>query len=190
MKNKHLIALIMLFIIVLGLTLIPYFIRFHNGIPYDQVVFANFGSYVGGVVSPLLSFITIIILIYNIQTQRKEIIKASNESKKKDLFDVLKDLELQLDDFLSLYLKDEIDSAFVINQQARIIKLKTSVLIFNKFLKQLYELDSKSPMLDYYNEKYQGAFKILNIINVGCEKYNLQEVIDFLLKIDKEFSIV
>lgn len=56
-----------------SLTLIVlYFTVFHAGFSTDSSDWGNFGSYVGGIISPILSFATIVFLIFQNRDQRKQ----------------------------------------------------------------------------------------------------------------------
>ena len=47
----------------------------------DQEAFAQFGDYLGGILNPILGFTTILLLIYSIQIQAKELKNAREEMK-------------------------------------------------------------------------------------------------------------
>ena len=51
---------------------IIYLIYFHDGISADQNDWSSFGSFYGGIVSSILSFISIVLLVYTISIQKKK----------------------------------------------------------------------------------------------------------------------
>ncbi|EOE6055759.1 hypothetical protein ACKJ8N_003564 [Vibrio cholerae] len=67
--------------ITILLLLIIYFSNFHNGFG-DQATFGAFGDFVGGILNPILSFITILLLIYSLRFQLQELGYTRDEIKK------------------------------------------------------------------------------------------------------------
>ncbi|TVO34740.1 hypothetical protein [Vibrio algivorus] len=65
-------------IIVVTALLVLYFINFNNGFG-DQATFGAFGDFLGGVLNPILSFLTIVLLIYSIRFQLEELKHTRNE---------------------------------------------------------------------------------------------------------------
>lgn len=49
-----------------------YFLNFYDGVK-DQGTFGAFGDYFGGILNPILSFLTIVILVYSIRLQAREL---------------------------------------------------------------------------------------------------------------------
>lgn len=69
------IKLRFLIIIVIVCILLPvtiYFISFHSGLSADHTRWSEFGSFIGGSVGSLLSFLTIIIILWNSHLQRAQ----------------------------------------------------------------------------------------------------------------------
>jgi hypothetical protein len=56
-----------------------YFFSFEDGLPLDRDKWGVFGDYIGGVLNPLLAFLSFIALLFTISLQSKEL-KISNET--------------------------------------------------------------------------------------------------------------
>ena len=92
--------ILFLVVMALALSLCCIFLYLHKFYLFDQNSFSQFGSYVGGIVGPILTFFTIIILVVTLQMQRKELQIAKIESRKKDVYEVLKDIDIQLQNII------------------------------------------------------------------------------------------
>ena len=68
-------------LIALILLLFAYFGNFHEGFG-DQATFGAFGDFIGGVLNPILSFITVLLLIFSIRFQLQELSYTREEIKK------------------------------------------------------------------------------------------------------------
>jgi hypothetical protein len=62
---------------------------------------ADFGSFFGGVAGALLSFFTVLLLIYNAQQQANQIEEAQHEARKRDLLQYITRAEDHLDHWLA-----------------------------------------------------------------------------------------
>lgn len=84
-KPKGRLNLILLFgifsIMVLFIPLIPYFIIFNGELSNNPNDWSSFGSYYGGIVTPILTFITIIFIIMNLNNQKEQQIEESQKSR-------------------------------------------------------------------------------------------------------------
>ncbi|MCF6442526.1 hypothetical protein L1077_24155 [Pseudoalteromonas luteoviolacea] len=65
---------------VLAVLLLTYFLNF-NGSFGNQGDFGAFGDFIGGILNPILTFLTIVILVYSIRLQVKELELTRNEIK-------------------------------------------------------------------------------------------------------------
>lgn len=79
------------FVSIVAIIIIPpvlYFIQFHNGLSGNESSWEVFGSYMGGVIGPLLTFFTVVILILSLKREmmnKEESAKKDNESDFKDM---------------------------------------------------------------------------------------------------------
>ncbi|MCF2856992.1 hypothetical protein L1286_05905 [Pseudoalteromonas sp. SMS1] len=64
--------------IALGVLLLTYFSNFNDGFG-NQGDFGAFGDFIGGILNPILTFFTIVILVYSIRLQVKELELTRNE---------------------------------------------------------------------------------------------------------------
>ncbi|RLV58613.1 hypothetical protein D5018_16465 [Parashewanella curva] len=97
--NIVLIALVA-FLLVFGI----YAVNFPNGLSDQNVDWGNFGSFFGGVLSPLLSFISIIYVVKATQAQ----IKAASDSTREQINTANKNLRLELIEIKKENLKSDI----------------------------------------------------------------------------------
>ena len=74
-------------IIVLGGVFLIYFQAFHNGFSSKQEVWGQFGDFVGGVSNPILSFLSLIALIFTValQSRQLELAHAELQNSKAEL---------------------------------------------------------------------------------------------------------
>ncbi|EKE75193.1 hypothetical protein [Gallaecimonas xiamenensis] len=77
------LALTVVVVAVLAVTAIIYFYRqaFPGPIDAQHDAFGTFGDYVGGLLNPILSFLTIVLLIWSLHMQRQELVETRKELK-------------------------------------------------------------------------------------------------------------
>ncbi|MCG6142782.1 hypothetical protein [Leptospira mtsangambouensis] len=92
-------------LISICLILILYFIKFNDGFSLEQSVWGAFGDYVGGILNPILTFITIIYLLKSHSLQIHETREIQNENR---LSINLRSLEQINQDLLNFYEKKNI----------------------------------------------------------------------------------
>jgi uncharacterized membrane protein len=68
-------------LLIIGIVVAIYFFKF-NGTLGNQEQFGQFGDYIGGLLNPILSFLTIALLIWSIQVQTKELRASTDELSK------------------------------------------------------------------------------------------------------------
>lgn len=163
---------IVIYITTTFIILIPlciYFFYFHNDFS-DRNTFGQFGSYFGGVVNPLLTFFTIIILIITVKIQRQELETAKKDSSKNNLFDVLKELDKNLDQYKRPNNRCDIEEI------TDNIAITVSIKLMYKFLLKVDAIDNCSPILEYYIRKYLLLADTLD----HCNKVNkIPEILNF-----------
>ncbi|EHJ7499143.1 hypothetical protein KBV55_004323, partial [Salmonella enterica] len=94
MENIKLKILVLCIMAIIPLA--PYLLVFHNGFSHLSDDWGNFGSYMSGITAPLLSVISIILVLHTIElTQRNhteqlsQVTKEHNYNKFNDLYDFL-----------------------------------------------------------------------------------------------------
>ncbi len=80
--GKILIASGVFAVILIMITVGAYLLQFHGDLSQKQAVWSNFGSYIGGVLSPIFSFLSIIVVIYTVDKQIKKNKKTSDRELK------------------------------------------------------------------------------------------------------------
>jgi uncharacterized membrane protein len=63
----------------IALTYIMYFSRFHGGFSTKQDVWGQFGDFIGGTVNPLLSFLSLIALVFTVVLQTRQLEHSREE---------------------------------------------------------------------------------------------------------------
>ena len=170
MTNKNvtrnmIIVLVITLLIILG-TVLSYIVNFKEySVSKDSVDWANFGSYIGGILSPLISLISLIVLTYiTYLISRNDNVANFNLnllSRKMDAYDklvslfpeVLKSLEEYTKDFNSQtdfesILTDEVRKNEMLENSERVrksyIDLRAAILYFEERYGHLFEFDFKS----------------------------------------------
>jgi uncharacterized membrane protein len=64
---------------VLAVVVCLYFVTFHRGLSPNQNVWADFGNYVGGVAGPILTFLTVVLVLQTLHVQREELKLSRDE---------------------------------------------------------------------------------------------------------------
>jgi hypothetical protein len=80
-----------------------YFVNFGASISHSQSIWADFGNYLGGVVGPLLSLLTIFLVLETLRVQREELTLSREELRKSS-----EALETQARQFAQKNLKDDL----------------------------------------------------------------------------------
>lgn len=79
---KILVHSAMVFVILVFGT---YFLAFHNSFSLKQEVWGQFGDFVGGILNPILSFLSLIALVYTVLLQVRQLDIARDELKNSQL---------------------------------------------------------------------------------------------------------
>lgn len=80
----------------LAVVIVPWITFFNGSLSGEPQNWAQFGDYVGGTLSPLISAWAFIALLYNLRQQQEEIIQMRKQAGKEDLLRAIGKLE---DDF-------------------------------------------------------------------------------------------
>lgn len=201
MKNKFLpITLISLSLIGLEIALLViYAIQFNGGLSNKQETWGQLGDFIGGIANPLLSSISIILLIYsiNLQTQNTDDQKKKDHEKedKIKIEKIEEEKRKKLSDFISLMRLIEveiqksdqiIETPQDINQTITLLESVTingtNALhftnnvyeIFCKAFFESFDFCGKSSVFDYYKLKYVNKIRVLRLRKI-LEKTNMNE---------------
>ena len=77
--NINTITLILILFLIISV-FSSYILNFNNGISNEQAIWGSFGDYIGGILNPLLTFITIIYLIKSHSLQQAETKEIQKEN--------------------------------------------------------------------------------------------------------------
>lgn len=78
----------------------PWIVVFHGPLSKTPQDWGAFGDYFGGVLSPILMMLTILVAFQTIRQQQREISQLSRESSKHDLLEIIKMVETDFQDEL------------------------------------------------------------------------------------------
>src|SRR6266540_4983962 len=167
--RKYVFYLILLNLILLGVSLFLYFDTMHGKLSKNSNDWSNFGSYIGGIVGTILSWINLLILIiltYQTKEQQNhEWITSIRINKYHDLINALKDntnpqqyfIDKNLDDDFFLF-DDNYDTLMQIQRLLReeyTIETKDELL---KFLKAIIKSE-KNIVKEFIQNTKAGAKK-------------------------------
>lgn len=166
------IALIIVLIIPL-LYLIMF--GFHLGLPFSesQDEWAQFGDYFGGIINPLLSFITIVLLIESLSLQNKanlSLVKQLNQTEKNESLKIFENLFFHLisvqneqyKNFRIIFITDEGKQSILFGAEAvdKIERTLDSEISSGSNFTKLSEL------YDIIDDKY-GVYDLLRTFCIG-----------------------
>ena len=107
MKKLIVVILIGLLVLIISSGAYYFYVGFDKSISSSGSDWSEFGSYFGGVVGPILSFISIVLLVYTINQQSETNEHTSAETIKLDMLRYMSGSEQEID----LWLKTELTSA-------------------------------------------------------------------------------
>lgn len=108
MKKLVSIALLGLTALILCSWAYYVYVGFDKSISSSGSDWANFGSYIGGVASPVLSFLSIILLVYTIHQQSEANSHTNDETIKLDMLRYISKCEQEIDSWLKTELASSI----------------------------------------------------------------------------------
>lgn len=166
-----------------------YFLHFGNGdLSTSTEVWGQFGDYVGGVINPILSFVTIILLINSLREQRvaNTVIKAESV-RQRELEDFKRFetrffnlIELQRVSFESFKIEftDE-----VLNGAAAVSHVEDIVITLKNKDSSRFDISNKLDEIDPYDDfhsllrRFYLILKLIDVKLVGDEKQEYYEVL-------------
>lgn len=152
-------------IILLGIVWVFYFSNFNNGLSASQGDWGTFGDFTGGVVNPLLNFITIYLLI----TQYKE---ASKDLKRQREEDAIKSFEGSFFTFTTIALNEY--KTYEIKFDGEIYKSAEAIGFIQEFVEQSSKKGEKVGIK--FNELDQQLHdSIFSLISSYCVVFKLIE---------------
>jgi hypothetical protein len=163
MSNKTLIAVASVVVIIIP---VSYFYQFYLNLGYplskDQNVWSGFGSFLGGSLSPILTFFTIILLVKSLRYQNEANLELTKQLKVN-----IKNEDLRT--FENLFFN-------LINLQREIFSRFKVCIIENNQKKILYQEDAVKLIEDTIDNKF-------------AERINIQKINELYQQIDEEYNI-
>jgi len=150
-----------------------YFINFNDGFAEDQNYWGAFGSYIGGLVSSIFSFLSFIALLYTISNSKKELQQTKNRiNEDNKIFkenEIRKDLLLTIDKIDSKLIKwKDYYNMHILNLGKNNISAYpgfVEIIMLLKLMKEnLYILDSyqrDNNLIHYYKSCYNDMYNNL-----------------------------
>lgn len=166
--------------------LIPYIINFGINLTDSNEKWGQFGDYFGGILNPVLSFLSFSALVYTIILQRIEISNTLDEIKTAksvntiyDIIEIIKIISSEIDKSIRDYVKDKGSIPNKLNNLSHPIyfKIEENVSVIYKYLQEIEKLNKDSVYLEYYKLKYKPCVEIM----YGF-KYFDQNIYEFFIK--------
>lgn len=167
MSNKYLITIASISIVIIPLS---YFYQFSWILEYplskDQGIWANLGDFLGGTLGPILSFITIFLLIKSLNHQNDANVELTNQLQTNIKNENLRTFENLF--FNLINLQKDIYSRFKVN------------VIENNEKITIYHEDAVKKIEDFLDDLFQKGYPISEIETLYeqlDEEYNLYDVL-------------
>ncbi|TGM26177.1 hypothetical protein EHQ71_18110 [Leptospira levettii] len=149
-------------LISIFLILILYFSKFNNGLSLEQSVWGAFGDYVGGILNPILTFITIIYLLKSHSLQLTESREFQNENR---LSINLRSLEQINQDLLNFYEKKNI-LGHNYHTYLEILEKYLNTELLNLDLENSSKIENKEDML---NKMFKNVITRIPVENITSD---------------------
>lgn len=185
MNNKYIIASIVLIAVVFISYVINFYFVLDQGISSDTSDWAALGDYVGGLLNPVLSFITIILLIKSLGIQvdaNKNLIEQVDHTKK---IDKIKSFETLFFHMLSSQrdIYDSLDVEFTILKRVKhsgdaVIEIENEIQKIRKKKGSDEEIASFLDSIDPSDKIYSLSRVFYVIVKMICEKLSDEEGFD------------
>lgn len=180
LETVVLIVTIVLIVIVLSAYIINFF---NSSISKETIEWAQFGDYLGGTTTPVLSFVTLLFVLINYKRAKETNIAIDIEKSVRLYFELAVRIEEKIDEkyrSVQMHLPPFNNIPARNNPKERgthpaIWELCDLFLQLVPFVRKIATIDSKSPILGYYNDKYTDL--IGKIVDLGyADRANLQFV--------------
>ena len=187
-NRKRYISITLSVLIVLIVLIIPYMLYFStfSFLLETKADLGQLGDFIGGITNPLLSFLSIILLIYNINIQIKysELQRGFINSEKKNTEEtlLLQKMQLEIDEIrqliqinsgliLEFELREDFAieniKSFVVGQSDKNIEMYiVTIRSINKMLKVLKEKHPSSQIYSYYDELHSKRIEQLLLLGI------------------------
>ncbi|QFY43421.1 hypothetical protein F6R98_13005 [Candidatus Methylospira mobilis] len=139
-----------------------YFYAFHSPLNHESSAWGDFGDFIGGTLSPILTFVSIIALVHTIELQRQQLQIARKELKNSKIEVRLTRLELEKS------AKAQAETARVLQRQAeyalittRLSVLRTELDMYQAFPDEATPSSGREPA----SKRQQVIAEIMDSIN-------------------------
>lgn len=162
--------------------LIPYFMNFHGGFSENSQDWSDFGSYVGGLLGPVFSLFSIILVIISIQISLKSFQRNENQQKIERLYSLVFKVNEELDNYMA-NLPANIPQKGKPSKQMPSDKFKTlqvrNILHLQyKWLSKIVELDSYDSLTIHITERDGALVRKLDKLG-WFALHDGKEMVDF-----------
>lgn len=176
--NKHLLTAIVLTILVLSSYVINFYFKLNYPISNDAAVWGQLGDYIGGLLNPALSFISLILLIKSLtlQTQsNEELRKQIKNSEKNEKIRFFEDklfnmIDAQKTNFNSMKLKMKVNGKTVTRQREEAV----------------IELEEEIARMRHSDKSDHEIHEYLKKIEVNDQIYNATRIFYITIKLISE----
>lgn len=189
------LAIIILAILFAG-TIGIYVWNFGTSISTDQSLWGQFGDYLGGVINPAVGFITIILLIITLNTQREELAQQREETRRSaDALDAqYKAIQIQsfeqtlfkwFDNYRSLI--EDVEYTYTKLSSSDISDPKRDSLTGRKAIRRIVSNASKPPNSIIQKLNQKTSFMVSNLSQIEIDKAyeEMKEEINRILRSER-----
>jgi len=159
------ISILALLSVIFAFALYRY--HFSGQIVLDSNEWSNFGSYYGGIVGPILSFFSIVLLVITVKLQEKALLQQKDEVD--NSLEVIKENSKYLQKQIENNFQQMFESTFNTNLHQRFMIFDT-FKTGNKEGSQIFREDIKHIITAYYNEHF-AQIKTITIGGSDILKY-------------------
>ena len=173
---------ISLLVILSFFVLIPYFVNFHGGLSENSQDWSNFGSYVGGLLGPVFSLFSIILVIISIQISLKSLKRNENQQKIERLYTLVFKVNEELDNYVAKLPaqipKKKKPSKSMPADEFKTLQVRNILHLQYKWLSKIVELDSYDSLTIHITERDGALVRKLDKLG-WFALHDGKEMVDF-----------
>lgn len=178
----HKIAFSVAALLILAMWLL-YFYQFGYRVPSElspkQEVWGQFGDFLGGVLNPVLTFITMMFLAGSLRLQAEANTQLIEDSRRNERIEKIRKFEIQFFNLIDL-LKTNFDKLTITINDTNYSSTKAVTEIENHLLEMIHEEKTKSELVDFLinldsNDDVFSATRTLSLLIQKIESQCLEE---------------
>lgn len=176
--NKIIVAAVIAVVVVYA----SYFLRFYVSLDFelsnDSAVWGQLGDYIGGLLNPILSFITIVLLIRQLELQNESNLSLKEEMKSNDQRDRRKSFEGSFFNMINSQkeLFDSFELEFSIN----------GILVTKSNVSAVFEIEEEIERIRVRSKDPKLVFEYLENIDLNDQIFSVTRTFYVLVKMTME----